>query len=522
MGAANRSAASTPWPNRSATRSRPSKNARRSRSDRKSRRTRSTRQKQASRSERSAPASTPTGLDADRPGRRRRARWSAGRSADADVQRATVTLPAGMLSTPSAANGLQACSEQQIGYEGPGGTRSARARHQRTAALLHRQGIAVPKREDRHRQGEDAAAQRRTARLRVPGHPRRGEPAEPVQLAARPVHRRRKQTARAARQARRRRQSSTHRPASSPPAFKKPHRCPSKNCSYSCSADHAHRSTTPPSAAATPTSASFTRWSARTPLKPPPTPGELQTSAGPRRRRLPPTRRPFAPSLQRRRQQPAGRRAHQLHAAAATTRRTTGPHGADDAPAAGERRAARPRHTLPRTAGRAGHLRPGERDRQRHGIAGLGPDPVQLTGARLPHRPLSGRPLRPVDRHPRRRRPVQPRRRRRALKDRSQPPHRDRDDHQQPPHDRQGGRHEPVGHTATAQTDPRPRQPAELRVQPHQLRPDAASKAPSQAPKAPPAASPPASRSPAVKTCRSSPESQRAHRARPAKPTAPA
>jgi hypothetical protein len=44
-----------------------------------------------------------------------------GAPADADVQSATATLPAGMQLNPSAANGLQACSEQQVGYEGPAG-----------------------------------------------------------------------------------------------------------------------------------------------------------------------------------------------------------------------------------------------------------------------------------------------------------------------------------------------------------------------------------------------------------------
>ena len=62
-------------------------------------------------------ASTPTGLQADvRVAQAGTLSNSA--LADADVKSASVTLPAGLLLNPAAASGLQACSEQQIGYQG--------------------------------------------------------------------------------------------------------------------------------------------------------------------------------------------------------------------------------------------------------------------------------------------------------------------------------------------------------------------------------------------------------------------
>ena len=62
-------------------------------------------------------ASTPTGLDVDvkcpSSDTGRPKRWPR-----PTCKAATVTLPEGMLLNPSAANGLQACSEAQIGFEG--------------------------------------------------------------------------------------------------------------------------------------------------------------------------------------------------------------------------------------------------------------------------------------------------------------------------------------------------------------------------------------------------------------------
>ena len=65
-------------------------------------------------------ASTPTGLDVN-VNLPQQDTTQAGELAQADVASATVTLPEAMQINPSAANGLQGCSETQIGYQGPGG-----------------------------------------------------------------------------------------------------------------------------------------------------------------------------------------------------------------------------------------------------------------------------------------------------------------------------------------------------------------------------------------------------------------
>ena len=71
--------------------------------------------------ENTSEASTPTGLNVDVKVAQQ-GTLEEGKLADADVRATTVTLPEGMVLNPGAANGLQACSEAQIGYLGQGAT----------------------------------------------------------------------------------------------------------------------------------------------------------------------------------------------------------------------------------------------------------------------------------------------------------------------------------------------------------------------------------------------------------------
>ncbi|HTZ63861.1 MAG TPA: hypothetical protein VMB51_07125 [Solirubrobacteraceae bacterium] len=64
-------------------------------------------------------ASTPTGLDVNIKAPQE-GTLTSGVLGDADVRATTVSLPQGVLLNPGAANGLQACTEEQIGYQGSG------------------------------------------------------------------------------------------------------------------------------------------------------------------------------------------------------------------------------------------------------------------------------------------------------------------------------------------------------------------------------------------------------------------
>ena len=186
-----------------------------------------------------------------------------------------------------------------------------------------------------------------------------------------------------------------------------------------------------------------------------------------------------------------------VHADVQPSRRRTGSLGADGDDAAGPVGRAEGRGTVSRTPGVSGRVRSGEPDRARPGRGGRGLRAVVGDRPGVPHRAVQGRAVRAVHRHPGGRGPVQPRKRGRPRDDRHQPEHRADHDHERPVSAERGRR------PAADQNGQRDDRPVRVHVQPDELRSAERSRARSRAPRAQASACPPRSRRRGARTCRS-------------------
>ncbi len=334
-------------------------------------------------------ASTPTGLNVD-----------VNLPAEADglgesaVRSTTVTLPAGVQLNPSAANGLQACSEAQIGYQGAGASSDPFS-----------PGAGEPLRFSAAPASCPDASKVGVVRIKSPdlAHELEGGVYIAEQehnpfgslfalyiVAEDPVSGVRVKLAGEV--------SLNEETGQATSTFADTPQVPFEHLSLRFFEGPRASLSTPPLCGTYTTLASFTPWSQPTPADPR---NELSDHHRPRRESLHQLRTVPAGHAGRLGEQP-GRRVHLLHADARTSRRRPGAARDQPAAAAGNRRDPGLGHPLPRTPSSRTALRPAKPDRQLHRRR----RPRQRTGRaarnRLSDRPLRGRAVRDRGRHARR------------------------------------------------------------------------------------------------------------------------